>query len=63
MFLCQLTACTGLLYLYYLDPNGAEGDSLPENGRAEDSVTGERSICDDKHNSEDEEESGRPRLP
>ncbi|VAI01133.1 unnamed protein product [Triticum turgidum subsp. durum] len=40
-----------------LNPNGAEGDSLPDNGRAEDSVTGERSICDDKHNSEDEEES------
>ncbi|KAE8809006.1 hypothetical protein D1007_14433 [Hordeum vulgare] len=40
-----------------LNPNGTEGDSLPENGKAEDSVTDDRSICDNKHNSEDEEES------
>ena len=39
-----------------------EGDSLLKSGRAEDSVTDDRPICDDKHNSEDEEESGRPRL-
>lgn len=59
MFLFQLTACVDLLS-YHIDPNGTEGDSLPENGRAEDNVTGERSVCDDKHNSEDEEGSGRP---
>uniref|UniRef100_A0A453H294 Uncharacterized protein n=1 Tax=Aegilops tauschii subsp. strangulata TaxID=200361 RepID=A0A453H294_AEGTS len=41
-----------------LNPNGMEGDSLLKSGRAEDSVTDDRSICDDKHNSEDEEESG-----
>ena len=42
-----------------LDPNGMEEDAA-ENDRAEDVTTDEASVCDNKHNSEDEEESGRP---
>jgi hypothetical protein len=37
--------------------------SLPENGTTQDTATDEHSAGDDKHNSEDEEESGRPGLP
>ncbi|KAL5210629.1 hypothetical protein ABZP36_006252 [Zizania latifolia] len=39
-----------------LNPGGMEEDAA-ENDRAEDIVTDEPSVCDDKHNSEDEEES------
>uniref|UniRef100_A0ACD5W9S4 Uncharacterized protein n=1 Tax=Avena sativa TaxID=4498 RepID=A0ACD5W9S4_AVESA len=41
-----------------LNPCGMEG-SLPENGRTQDTVTDEHSAGENKHNSEDEEESGR----
>ncbi|PNT74299.1 uncharacterized protein LOC100823822 isoform X2 [Brachypodium distachyon] len=40
-----------------LNPNGLEGDALPKNNSGEDSVTDEPSVCDDKHSSEDEEET------
>lgn len=63
MFLCQVIIGIRLLSLsYYIDPNGMEEDVVPENDRAEDSMTDEPSVCDDKHNSEDEEESGRSGL-
>ncbi|KAG8062156.1 hypothetical protein GUJ93_ZPchr0003g16628, partial [Zizania palustris] len=39
-----------------LNPNGMEEDAT-ENDRAEDIVIDEPSVCDNKHNSEDEEES------
>ncbi|KAM0859920.1 hypothetical protein ACQ4PT_046877 [Festuca glaucescens] len=39
-----------------LNPSGMEG-SLPENGTTQDTATEEHSAGDDKHNSEDEEES------
>uniref|UniRef100_A0A0E0KHJ8 Uncharacterized protein n=1 Tax=Oryza punctata TaxID=4537 RepID=A0A0E0KHJ8_ORYPU len=39
-----------------LNPNGMEEDAA-ENDRAEDVTTDEASVCDNKHNSEDEEES------
>jgi calcineurin-binding protein cabin-1 len=63
MFLWQLiTSICRPSLSSYIDPSGMEG-SHPENGRTQDTVTDEHSAGDDKHNSEDEEESGRLGLP
>ena len=64
MFIWQLiTSICGLSLSSYIDPSGMEGDQVPENGRTQDTVKDEHSAGDDKHNSDDEEESGRPGLP
>jgi calcineurin-binding protein cabin-1 len=61
-FLWQLITSICRPSLSYIDPSGMEG-SLPENGTTQDTATDEHSAGDDKHSSEDEEESGRPGLP